>query len=407
MNLDLINSRYRWVVLGVYLPVAGLSQLLWLNFAPLITWIQKRYEVSEDTASWLILVFPLLYVLLSIPAGSLIDKKGYRFGIGFGAIIMAVGASLRIADSSFACLMAGQIVIAIAQPFIINGISKLVGDWFAPEQGAIATGLGTMGMFIGMAVGMAATPELNESIGFRSTMIVFAVVSWLACAAFWIFARPSARISHTGDLGARPLSQLGWLFKRRELQLLFALAFLGLGFFNGLTTWLEGILAPNGVDSIQAGMIGGALIVGGVVGAVVVPALSDHFQRRKPFLIGSVLAALALLYPLCGGRDYHGLLGLGALLGFFFLPAYALLLEMCSECVGEAWAGSATGILMLAGNAGGVVVTLAMVWIKGGAPTFRPAVHLLFATLVVTVALALVMSETYALRSGENAGAAL
>jgi predicted MFS family arabinose efflux permease len=398
------NRGYRWIVLGVYLPVAGLSQLLWLNFAPLLNWIQKRYAVSENISSLLLLVFPLLYVLLSLPAGALIDRKGYRYGIGLGAVIMACGATLRIADSSFAWLLAGQVVIAAAQPLVINGISKLVGDWFTREQSAIATGIGTMGMFIGMTIGMAATPALNEWLGFRATMGAFAAISWLACIAFLVFARTSGR-GLDSEASVRPLSELGWLVKNRSLLLLFALAFLGLGFFNGLTTWLEAILAPNHIDSLQAGLIGGALILGGVVGAVVVPALSDHFKRRKPFLVGSVAAALAALYPLCGGQDYHTLLALGALLGFCFLPAYALLLEMCSELAGEAWAGSATGILMLAGNAGGVVVTLAMVWIKGDAPTFRAAVHLLFAILLVTVALATRMGETYGAR--ERGGSAI
>lgn len=392
------KRHYRWVVLGAYLPVAGLSQLLWLNFAPLLTWVQKRYQVSENVSSGLLLVFPLLYVVLSLPAGGLIDKKGYRFGIGLGAVIMAVGATLRIADSSFWTLLAGQIVIASAQPFIINGITKLVGDWFTQEQSAIATGLGTMGMFVGMTIGMAATPAMQEAIGFRGTMAVFAAVTWIACLTFWFFVRPNIQPLSATEPASRPLSEMKWLFKNRSLLLLFALAFLGLGFFNGLTTWLEAILAPNGIDSAQAGMIGGALILGGVVGAVVVPAASDHFKRRKPFLIGSVAAALVALYPLCGGRDYHGLLALGAALGFFFLPAYALLLEMCTDLAGEAWAGSATGILMLAGNAGGVIVTLAMVWVKGDSATFRPAVHLLFGLLALTVALAALMAETYSLR---------
>lgn len=197
----------------------------------------------------------------------------------------------------------------------------------------------------------------------------------------------------------RPFSEFWPLLKNRDLLLLLTLSFLGLGFFNGLTTWLEQILAPNGIDAIKSGMIGGALILGGVLGAVVVPALSDHFKRRKPFLIGSVVAALASLFPLCNGRDFHGLMILGAVLGFFFLPAYALMLEMCSELVGEAWAGSATGVLMLTGNAGGVVVTAAMVGVKGDAISFDPAVKLLFVTLVLTVVLALVLNETFSLKS--------
>ena len=40
--------------------------------------------------SLLLLVFPLTYVLLSAHSGALIDRKGYRYSIGLGAILMAV-----------------------------------------------------------------------------------------------------------------------------------------------------------------------------------------------------------------------------------------------------------------------------------------------------------------------------
>ena len=39
------NNSYRWVVLILFTVVAGLSQLLWLNFAPILTMIQKQYNV--------------------------------------------------------------------------------------------------------------------------------------------------------------------------------------------------------------------------------------------------------------------------------------------------------------------------------------------------------------------------
>ncbi|HEY9839044.1 MAG: MFS transporter [Candidatus Sericytochromatia bacterium] len=391
-----LHSPYRWVVLAVFTVVAGLSQLLWLNFAPLLSMVQKQYGVSEFMASLLLLVFPLIYVFLSVPAGILIDKKGYRYSIGLGAVLMALFATLRIFDASFWALLIGQIGIAIAQPFVINGISKLVLDWFSEEQSAIATGLGTMGMFIGMAVGMALTPVLVEATGFRLTMVFFAVVSILSCVAFLALAKsnPAARPEPAPGQAAKRVS-----LADRNLLLLYAVSFLGLGFFNGLTTWLEPILAPQGIDAVKAGIIGAFLILGGIFGSVIIPGLSDRFKRRKPFLIGSTVVAGLTLYPLCTGRDFNQLLVLGALQGFFFLPAYALLLEMCSEVAGEVLAGSATGILMLTGNAGGVVVIMAMEAVKGKAPTFIAGVHLMMVTLVLAVLLSLLLSETFHFKS--------
>src|SRR5258705_262255 len=140
---DPFRRPRRWVVLGAYTFVAGVSQLLWLNFAPILTSIEGRYGVSELVASLLVLVFPLLYVVLSIPAGTLTDRRGYRFAVGAGALGMAFAACVRIWDTSFWVLFAGQLGIAAAQPYVVNGISKLVADWFSEEHGALEMPLTT------------------------------------------------------------------------------------------------------------------------------------------------------------------------------------------------------------------------------------------------------------------------
>lgn len=77
--------------------------MLWLNFAPLITMLETTYHVTESDINWLLIVFPLIYVLLSIHAGIVIDRKGYRFGIGIGGLLMAIFACVRIMDFLCGC----------------------------------------------------------------------------------------------------------------------------------------------------------------------------------------------------------------------------------------------------------------------------------------------------------------
>jgi cyanate permease len=394
----------RWGVLAAFICVVAVSQMLWLNFAPLLAHVQRRYQVDELTASLLVLVFPLLYVGFSVHAGAVTDRRGYRFTVGLGALLMVVGASVRIADAWFWPLLLGQITIAVAQPYVVNGISKLVTDWFDDSDSALATGLGTMGMFLGMALGMATTPPLVDALGLRATMIAFAAIAGLAAGAFalWGGETPAAgraravAANHTAAPDSTGPSPIRLLLRDRRLVILAGLAFLGLGIFNGLTTWLELIVAPHGIDAVQAGAIGGVIIVGGIVGAVVIPFLSDRTRRRKPFLLLGVSIALAVVYPLCTGREYGVLLALGGVLGFFFLPAFALLLEMCAQVAGPRHAGAATSLLMLAGNAGGVTMILAMDGVKRGAD-FQPAVLLVMSLLAVTlVAAAALAPETFA-----------
>ena len=118
-------------------------------------------------------------------------------------------------------------------------------------------------------------------------------------------------------------------------------------------------------------------------------------RRRKPFLLVCVVAAAGLTLPLCTGRNQTLLLALAALLGFCFLPAYAILLEMCSELAGNASAGYATGLLMLLGNAGGVVVIIGMAVVKGDSPSYLRAVWLMEGLLAMMFLLASWVGETH------------
>jgi predicted MFS family arabinose efflux permease len=385
-----LQRPYRWVVLTVFAVAAGVTQMLWLNFAPLLGLVQQRYGVSELVASTLVLVFPLIYVFLSIPAGALIDARGYRFTVGLGAIATAAFAGLRIWDSWFWVLMVAQVGIAVAQPFVMNGISKLVADWFDASQGAIANGIGTMGMFLGMAGGMAATPALESQLGLRWTMAVFFATAIAAAAAFIAFARPNT----PGPQEQAASSGFGALLRHPQLLSFFAIAFLGLGAFNGLTTWLEQILAPQGISATGAGLIGGVLILAGIVGAVIIPLLSDRLRRRKPFLLMCTLVAAACTWPLCTSSTMPLLVTFAALVGFFFMPAFALLLDMSAQVAGVRQAGAATSLLMLAGNAGGVAVIVAVPLLKDFSGGYSASIAMLAGLLIAGAVLVAFTSDS-------------
>jgi predicted MFS family arabinose efflux permease len=396
-----VRSSRRWAVLAAYAVVAGVSQMLWLNFAPLLSLVEHRYGVSELAASLLVLVFPLLYVVFSVPAGALIDARGYRFGVGLGVVTMTVFACVRIFEASFWPLLVGQVGIAVAQPYVVNGVSKLVADWFDEAEGALATGLATMGMFVGMAAGMAATPAIVSAGGLRFAMVVFAAITAASTIVFFAFVHANAERRGPASSAEDAPSTSGFrlLLRDPQIRLLVVLSFLGLGVFNGLTTWLEPIVTARGIDSEQAGLAGGAILLGGIVGAVVIPAASDALQRRKPFLLVCVAGALATIYPLCTTGSFRVLLALGALHGFFFLPAFALLLDACAKIAGARSAGATTSLVMLAGNAGGVVVVLAMERVKGDGHDFQPAILLLVALLATTLLLGLRVREPLASRT--------
>jgi len=244
---------------------------------------------------------------------------------------------------------------------------------------------------------MAVTPPLVDAYGLQMAMAIFAGVSFVCTALFFIFvhSNPKGQSQTENQIQYKFIEGFKSLIGNKNLNILFAIAFLGLGYFNGLTTWLELILAPQGINAVDAGIIGGILILGGIVGAGIVPAISDKIQKRKGLLILCLIFTAITLLPFCQNKNLTSVYILAALQGFTFLPAFSLVLEMCAEVVDSKTAGFATSIIMLGGNAGGVVVIMAMDWIRAGHETFKPAVYLLNAVIVVCLVLAFLMPETY------------
>ena len=121
---------YRWVILAVFMYIAALTQLYWLNFSAIDTYVEDNLHISAFSTSLLTLVFPLTYVLLSLPSGMIIDRKGFKYSIVIGAIFTGVFSMIRIINPySYLFLLISQIGISIGQPFIVNGIVNRQRKW--------------------------------------------------------------------------------------------------------------------------------------------------------------------------------------------------------------------------------------------------------------------------------------
>ena len=90
--------RNRWSLVAAYAALSGSNQLLWLTFTPLTTEATRHYGVSTGAIGWLAEIFPLLYVVLAIPAGLALDRW-LRPALGVGVALNGIGALTRMEGS--------------------------------------------------------------------------------------------------------------------------------------------------------------------------------------------------------------------------------------------------------------------------------------------------------------------
>ena len=392
-------SKYRWVVLAIYMYIAALTQLYWLNFAAIDTYLEEHLQISAMKIGLLTLVFPLLFLFLSIPSGIIIDKKGYKFGIGIGAIFTGAFALFRLINPySFNVLLISQIGISIGQPFVLNGITKLSTTWFPKNEEATAVGLGSLSLFLGMIIGLGATPFLVQSLGFESMLLIYGIMGAISIPVFFIFTKGRSS-SAQNEMSTEEISYIDGIrkiYKIRDFIILGFIALIGIGVFNGLLTWLEKILNEvHHISMIEAGNISSMLVLSGMIGCIVIPMISDRVMKRKPFLmIASFIGIISVIILMFSRNSLVDTVN-AIVMGFFVVSTLPIILTMSAEIAGEKFAGISSAYLQLLGNgaAAAIVPIMEAIHRLTGQYTIPLAMlAVLFGILFITV---LFIGETF------------
>jgi hypothetical protein len=304
---------------AAYAAAAGANQLLWLTYAPITTRTAEHYGVSESAVGWLSQVFPLIYVLLAIPAGIAL-RRAFRPALLLGAWLTALGGAIRLGDT-FTTALIGQILVAIAQPLLLNAVTLVATT--APDEPK-GVSIGSAGIFAGTALALPLAPALDIS----TLLVVDAIIAVLVAIALTAVIRPASNVA------APPLP-------RRARPAL--VAFLGFGVFVALMTWLQPLLEPAGISEDTAGWLLFAMVVSGVASSAFIAP--RFVGRERAFLrAAAVVAAVSCI-----------VLALEPTLAWLVVvPLGAMLLSALPLLLGQA----DNAMVWLAGNTGGIVVAV-------------------------------------------------
>ncbi|BCY17455.1 hypothetical protein hrd7_13040 [Leptolinea sp. HRD-7] len=377
---------YRWVVIGVFMFINLTIQTLWISYAPVTGPAAQYYGVTDLQIGWLAMSFMIAFIPLSIPVSWVIDTYGFRAAVSIGAVMMGIFGLMRgFAGTSYSLVLAATIGIAASQPFLLNAWTKVPANWFSIEERATAVGMVTLSNLVGTAIGMVLPPILIETMSIQNVQMIFGGVAAFSALLFVILARetpPTPPCPAGQEVRALMLDGLKNALKNRYFWLYLAVSFIGLGIFNGITTWVENIIRPRGFTPTDAGTLGALMLVGGVIGAVVIPPFSDKQHKRKKF----ILFGFAMTIPFLIGLTYATnlwILFISAFgLGFFLTSAMPIGMQYAAEITRPTPEGTSNGLIQLFGQAS-VVFVYIMEAVKAPDGSFTPALLLALALLVI------------------------
>lgn len=375
--------RYRWAVLGAFFLLTVVSQIQWLTHAPVARAASVFYagQITEGSfinIDFIAMSYMLVFLIMCIPASFIIDTYGIRVGVGFGAAATALfGLTKGLFADSFTLVVISQIGLAMAQPFILNAVTAITVRWFPLRERAMAAGFGALAQYIGIMIAMGVTPLLVDTSpgsatygeGMNSMLLTYGIITAAAGIISLIVIRekPASPPSPTEYHHTKFFDGFRYIFGRKDMVIMLLLFFIGLGLFNAVSSMVDSIAAYIGVDDSN-GMIGVLMLAGGVLGAIILPLLSDRFQKRKLFLViclsGLVPGVAGLTFakgmaPTPAGA-YIIALASSFILGFFIMSAGPIGFQYAAEVSYPAPESSSQGMLLIVGQISGLVFTYLM-----------------------------------------------
>jgi predicted MFS family arabinose efflux permease len=348
-------GAHRWRAVAAYATLAAATQLLWLTFAPLTTASAHYFHVSVTAIGWFAESFPLFYVVLALPAGRLLDRSFHRW-LAVGAAMTAVGALLRLVSSDYAWALAGQLLVAVAQPLVLNAVTKVAAEYLPARLRPHGIAVGSAGIFGGMLLALVLGTAFggHEIAALLIVEAAFAVIAALALCAE--LSRRGASDPREEEV-AVGLAALRAVWSDRGVRLLSGLLFIGFGAFIALTTWLQALLHHYGISANTAGTLLVGMVLVGAVGAAALPPIVVRRRAEGDIIAASVIVtcvgAVVLAFFHAVAIDAVVLIPIGLLL----LTDLPVILELSERRAGSA-AGTVTALLWLSGNLGGLVVAL-------------------------------------------------
>uniref|UniRef100_A0A0B7K7K4 Major facilitator superfamily (MFS) profile domain-containing protein n=1 Tax=Bionectria ochroleuca TaxID=29856 RepID=A0A0B7K7K4_BIOOC len=241
----------------------------WLTYAPVASHASAYYGVSESAINWLSTAFFLSFVVIS-PLNIAVLHRSLKLSLVIAAVLIIIGNWVRYAGSTsrnggiFACAMVGEILLGLAQPFILAAPTRYSDLWFTNRGRVTATALMSLANPLGAALGQLINPFWVSTSGDVSPMVLYVSIISTACCvpAAFLPAKPPTPVGPASETPKLSLRDSIPALKSLELWLILIPYFVYVGFFNSISTLLSQMMTPSPIlDRTKKFLLGVRILV--------------------------------------------------------------------------------------------------------------------------------------------------
>jgi MFS transporter, OFA family, oxalate/formate antiporter len=279
------------------------------SFGVFLDPFMEEFDSSEGPVAAVFSAAVLLYYAGGAIGGRLGDRFSVRPVVTFGAVAMTVGLALSSrAGEVWHLYFLYAPLVGVAVGSCYPPMIGVVGRWFVRWRAmAIATVL--TGVALGTSLGPIASEALIEAHGWRTALLVFALVSAvvLGTAALVSGGPPT-------DEAAASVSVKVLVRSRRFRRLYLALMLVSPGFYMPLV-FLKNYAEEEGVGSGNAALLLGLIGAASAVSRPIIGTFRDRFDGLSQYRLSYVMMLSGLVVWLFADGSYLALMVMAVIHG--------------------------------------------------------------------------------------------
>jgi len=347
------------------------SSALSTTVSPISESLIKFYSFSNFTIFALNSSYPLFFVLCNLIANYTIDNYGIIKNLYFSIILCMIGAWMRVFINIHSNIfILGHIIMAIANPFLINLISKVSNQWFTSEERLKMTSLMASGYMFGLGTGFLlisffisdTTDSTFKKTEISNLMVLSAVLFTLTNlpVIYYFKDKPDGipSISAVSGREENMLNSVSILFKNRDFMLLNTAFSIALSNFITIILSINLLLKPFNFTEAQLSYIGLIINFSSGTSKCFIAFIAGKYISMKRVIMASLglitVSFLFFNYSLQSGFIFNVYLS-SLIFGFFCQMYWGPALEYACELVFPVSESHANGNLLICGAGLGVV----------------------------------------------------
>ncbi|TNF65694.1 MAG: MFS transporter [Gammaproteobacteria bacterium] len=278
-----------------------------LRVAPSVIHHQLMVEFHIDAFDLGVLSasFYYAYILMQLPVGVVTDRFGPRKMLIFNTALCAFSCILFAFADDITTAVIARLLMGFSAAFAFVGTLKLCINWFDVKTFALLAGLTQAAGMVGAAVGDAPMSLLFNSVGWRPSMLAFALLLIiLSLVMFFTLKNHPKSIYLTDEDDPEQIRRKSTIFEHLKRTFSYPQLWLNclfIGLLYGPTAmfaenWGVGYTSAfHGYGIDKSAFLVGLIFIGLAIGCPIAGALADRWRSRVKVMRLSAICCFILM----------------------------------------------------------------------------------------------------------------